>query len=78
MFMKFRSVAFRQGFANGFMAPFSLFGGVRKVDVSQENIVAESWHDVGEAIRQSMPSGEKNGKTTATSKATHHKERSAA
>ena len=52
MFMKFKSAAFRQGFTDGFMAPFSLFGGVRNVEISVEDVVAQSWRDVGQAIRQ--------------------------
>jgi len=78
MFMKFQSSAFRQGFCDGFTAPFSLFGSARAIQISEQDVVTQSWREVGEAIRQSMPFGVGHGKTAVRHKSDHHKERSAA
>ena len=78
MFMKFKSSAFRQGFSDGFTSPFLLFRVNRTIEISGEDVVTQSWLDVAEAIRSSMPSGETHGKTTVPIKAARYKESSAA
>ena len=45
MLMKFRSGPFRQGFADGFSSPFSLFGGARSIEFVEKYAVEESWRD---------------------------------
>lgn len=49
-----RSSAFRDGFVQGFSAPFAFFHVRKPITVPAENLVVRSWATVGTAMHAAM------------------------
>lgn len=55
MLKAFKSRAFRRGFAAGMSAPYRfLLGPKPRYQKQPQNLVAQSWHQVGAAMRSAM------------------------
>lgn len=51
----FQRSAFRNGFARGFASPSKIFfSELRHYNVGEQNLVAVSWRQVGETVRDAL------------------------
>lgn len=80
MFARFKSQAFRDGFALGFSAPFRFLGESRHpIEIPGEDLVQRAWQEVGDTIRGSMSTaGVDYGKSSVKAKSRRPSDKRAA